>query len=75
MMPPPGLPPPNFSLPPPGFQPPFSSDGNMPGNQMQSSMPPGDGNQEVWVETKTAEGKVRDFAIFHVGEKFIRQML
>lgn len=60
MMPPPGLPPPNFSLPPPGFQGPFSSDGSMQGNQMPTSMPQGDSNQEVWVETKTAEGKVRE---------------
>ena len=41
-----GMPPPNFSVPPPGYMP--------------QSGPPGSGdiNQELWVETKTAEGKV-----------------
>lgn len=49
MMPPPGMPPPNFSVPPPGFGP--------PGGPSQG--PPGmDGQQELWVETKTGEGKV-----------------
>lgn len=44
-MPPPGMPPPNFSVPPPGFP--------------QSSLaPPGTGGEELWVETKTGEGKV-----------------
>lgn len=44
-MPPPGMPPPNFSVPPPGFPQP-------------SLAPPGTGGEELWVETKTAEGKV-----------------
>ena len=46
MMPPPGMPPPNFSVPPPGFGPPGG-----PG--------PGGPSEELWVETKTGEGKVR----------------
>jgi len=44
---PPNVPPPNFSVPPPGFMPPP----NM-------SNPNDPGLQELWVETKTAEGKV-----------------
>lgn len=57
MMPMPGMPPPNFNMPPPGYVPP-----------LMGGMPPGMGpmgygmdpnNQELWVETKTAEGKVR----------------
>ncbi|KAL5022911.1 hypothetical protein ScPMuIL_002066 [Solemya velum] len=49
MMPPPGMPPPNFSVPPPGFGPPGST----------NQAPPGmDAQQELWVETKTGEGKV-----------------
>lgn len=45
----PSIPPPNFSMPPPGFMPP----------PMQGPSPaPTDGPQELWVETKTAEGKV-----------------
>ncbi|KAL3865336.1 hypothetical protein ACJMK2_006934 [Sinanodonta woodiana] len=52
MMPPPmGMPHPNFSMPPPGFPPPNQS-GSMP-NQSQP-----DASQELWVETKTPEGKV-----------------
>ena len=47
---PPGMPPPNFAMPPPGFMPP-------PG-QMPPAGAPMDGTQELWVETKTAEGKV-----------------
>ncbi|XP_067657663.1 transcription elongation regulator 1-like [Haliotis asinina] len=42
-MPPPGMPPPNFSVPPPGYGPPQQS--------AQS-------DAELWVETKTAEGKM-----------------
>ncbi|XP_041371055.1 transcription elongation regulator 1-like [Gigantopelta aegis] len=44
-MPPPGMPPPNFAIPPPGF--------------MQSPTTPATtGDAELWVETKTAEGKL-----------------
>jgi len=50
---PPGMPPPNFAMPPPGFMPP--SGGQVPANAGASNM---DGAQELWVETKTAEGKV-----------------
>ena len=51
--------PPNFSMPPPGFP----SSGGFPssdGNNMQGSGGPAqmDANQELWVETKTADGKV-----------------
>ena len=46
----PTIPPPNFSLPPPGFLPPPV--------QGAPSPAPTDGPQELWVETKTAEGKV-----------------
>ncbi|CAI9726451.1 transcription elongation regulator 1-like [Octopus vulgaris] len=60
MMPPPNIPPPNFSVPPPGFSlpPPVS---NAPPNSI-SALPSQSnsldvGNQELWVETKTAEGK------------------
>ncbi|GAB1600307.1 transcription elongation regulator 1-like isoform X2 [Argonauta hians] len=60
MMPPPNIPPPNFSVPPPGFSlpPPVS---NTPPNSV-SPLPSQNnsldvGNQELWVETKTAEGK------------------
>ncbi|OWF46304.1 transcription elongation regulator 1-like [Mizuhopecten yessoensis] len=49
MMPPPNMPPPNFSMPPPGFSMPPTSPG---GTQTGSDL-----NQELWVETKTAEGK------------------
>ncbi len=45
-MPPPGMPP-NFSMPPPGFQ---GSGSGAPGAG-------GDG-QELWVENKSADGKV-----------------
>lgn len=48
---PPGMPPPNFAMPPPGYSIP-------PPGQMQPGVPNMDGNQELWVETKTAEGKV-----------------
>ncbi len=45
-MPPPGMPPPNFSMPPPGFQ-------------GSSSTPSAGGDgQELWVENKSADGKV-----------------
>lgn len=47
---PPSIPPPNFSVPPPGFMPP-------PVQPQQQTPDPG--LQELWVETKTAEGKVR----------------
>ncbi|KAK7508465.1 hypothetical protein BaRGS_00000031 [Batillaria attramentaria] len=58
MMPPPGFPPPNFAMPPPGF-PPNSGAGGMSGGQGMGMMGQGgnDSNQELWVETKTAEGK------------------
>lgn len=46
-MPPPGMPPPNFSMPPPGFP----GGGGTPAAG-------GDG-QELWVENKSADGKVR----------------
>lgn len=57
MMPMPGMPPPNFNMPPPGYVPP-----------LMGGMPPGMGpmgygmdpnSPELWVETKSAEGKVR----------------
>lgn len=52
-MPPPGMPPPNFSVPPPGFP--------------QSSLaPPGTGGEELWVETKTGEGKVHILVYYNV---------
>lgn len=47
---PPSVPPPNFSVPPPGFMPPPV------GGPQQNQADPG--LQELWVETKTAEGKV-----------------
>lgn len=47
---PPSVPPPNFSVPPPGFMPPSM------GGPGQNQADPG--LQELWVETKTAEGKV-----------------
>ena len=43
------MPPPNFSMPPPGFQGPPGAGGPPPSS---------DQPLEVWVETKTAEGKV-----------------
>ena len=55
MMPPPSGIPPNFALPPPGFPPPFSSDNASNGAQGQSGA---ESNQELWVETKAADGKV-----------------
>ena len=58
MPPPPGMPPPNFSVPPPGFS---SSSG--PGTPTTNTPPVNSGgmdpNQELWVETKSGEGKVR----------------
>ena len=48
MMPPPGMPP-NFAMPPPGFPPPGMGP---PGTQNSNT------DQELWVENKTAEGKV-----------------
>lgn len=48
---PPSVPPPNFSVPPPGFMPP-----PMGGSSSQNQADPG--LQELWVETKTSEGKV-----------------
>ncbi len=58
-MPPPGIPPPNFSMPPPGF-PPASSPASTPGGSAGGS---GDG-QELWVENKSADGKVRQLQWF-----------
>jgi len=55
MQPPSNLP--NFSLPPPGFPPFSSSDG---GPSAGGSQMPSDANQELWVETKTGDGKVPD---------------
>jgi len=52
---------PNFSTPPPGFQGgsfgPNSGGQDVPGSGGPPGMPL-DGNQEVWVETKAADGKV-----------------
>jgi len=57
MMPPPGgLP--NFSMPPPGFAP-FSSDGSSgPSPAAGGNTAAPESNQELWVETKTTDGKV-----------------
>ncbi|XP_025093213.1 transcription elongation regulator 1-like isoform X2 [Pomacea canaliculata] len=55
MMPPPGFPPPNFNMPPPGFPP---TSGGMGPQMGQGGLAGLDPNQELWVETKTAEGKV-----------------
>ncbi len=52
MMPPPGVPPPNFSVPPPGYQPP-SNNANA-----------ADSGQELWVENKAADGKVYNSFFF-----------
>ena len=51
---PPNIPPPNFNIPPPGFSvpPPVQGQGQAPANQVDQNV------QELWVETKTAEGKV-----------------
>ena len=49
----PSVPPPNFSVPPPGFMAP----------PMQSQQNADPGLQELWVETKTAEGKVRSLTV------------
>eukprot|EP00106_Octopus_bimaculoides_P012598 XP_014780040.1 PREDICTED: transcription elongation regulator 1-like [Octopus bimaculoides] len=60
ILPPPNIPPPNFSVPPPGFSlpPPVS---NAPPNSITALPSQSNsldvGNQELWVETKTAEGK------------------
>lgn len=65
MMPPPGFPPPNFNLPPPAFGgPPNSGPGMGPPQGMgmmgqQQQGPSNNASQELWVETKTAEGKVK----------------
>ena len=61
-MPPPGFPPPNLMMPPPGFSSNSSAGGMAPhlvgtmGHQpqQQSGVAP-----EMWVETKSPEGKVR----------------
>ena len=45
-MPPPGMPPPNFSMPPPGFTGALNAAGD---------------GQELWVENKSADGKVRKY--------------
>lgn len=53
------LPPPNFSMPPPGFPSksmPFLGDASNTNNFQGGT--PFDSNPELWVETKTAEGKV-----------------
>jgi len=52
MQPPSSLP--NLSLPPPGFPNFSSSDSGPPTGGSQAS----DANQELWVETKTGDGKV-----------------
>ena len=73
-MPPPGFPPPNFNLPPPGFPPNSGGGGMGPPHGMGMGMgqpqqqqhqqqqhqqgPANNSSQELWVETKTAEGKV-----------------
>ncbi|XP_059155432.1 transcription elongation regulator 1-like isoform X2 [Physella acuta] len=60
LMPPPNFPPPNFSMPPPGF-----SNGMPPGMMGGMNMPPplphpplDPATQDIWVETKSPEGKV-----------------
>ena len=58
-MPPPGMPPPNFSMPPPGF-----GSGGAPNAG-------GDG-QELWVENKSADGKVRKRQIVCLGVAFFQ---
>ena len=72
-MPPPNMammPPPNFSMPPPGF-----GGGAMPPGMMGMNMPPPTQNlppldpntQDIWVETKSPEGKVSHvFAAFYL---------
>jgi len=52
MQPPSSLP--NFAMPPPGFSG-FSSDS---GPSTGGNQTPSDANQELWVETKTGDGKV-----------------
>lgn len=68
MMPPPNFVPPNFSMPPPGF-----ANGMPPGMMANMSLPPpmqqnvpvplDPATQDIWVETKTPEGKVRKFSV------------
>jgi hypothetical protein len=73
MMPPPSAIP-NFSLPPPGFPPQYSSDNSAStAPSAQGGQPNSDGNQELWVETKSADGKVlsnfelfMSFSAFHL---------
>ena len=55
MQPPSSLP--NLSLPPPGF-PPFSTSSDSRQSVGGSQTAPSDANQELWVETKTGDGKV-----------------
>jgi len=57
MMQPPGSLP-NLSLPPPGF-PPFSASSDSRPAAGGSQTTPSDANQELWVETKAGDGKVR----------------
>ena len=54
---PPGPPPPNFSVPPPGFNPPNSNVPPPQSNSGSNDSKPSD-NGELWVETKSADGKV-----------------
>lgn len=68
-MAPPNMPPPNFSVPPPGFGgPPPSTGGPNHGGPGQGT--PGAGgesaNQEIWVETKSADGKVFSFILINL---------
>jgi len=48
---------PNLSMPPPGF-PPFSPSSDSRQSIGGSQPTPSDANQELWVETKTGDGKV-----------------
>ena len=62
-MPMPGMPPPNFNLPPPGYMPPMMGmppGMGPPGGSSSNSALNLDPNQELWVETKSGEGKVRN---------------
>lgn len=65
MIPPPSGIPPNFALPPPGFPPPFSSDGVSNGTQVGQGQSGAESNQELWVETKAADGKVFHHDLLH----------
>jgi len=63
MMMPPGMPPPNFSVPPPGYQPPTSTGATSAADSTGTAALPtqnaaGDSSADLWVETKTPEGKV-----------------